>query len=58
MAKALLLSVLVALVVIPVLASRDRLPARALKRTILMVLAFNVLYAVGALVIYPRLGFP
>ena len=56
MGKLVLLSVLGALVVIPVLASRDQVPARALKRTVFFTLLFNVFYAFAALFVYPRLG--
>jgi hypothetical protein len=57
MAKLLLLSVLAATVIIPLWASRAQHPGRALKRTVFFTLLFNVLYAAGALLLYPRLAF-
>ncbi len=56
MANLLLLSGLVAPVVIPAFLSRGRSPAVALKRTIVLMLAFNLFY-VGVLMLYPRLVF-
>jgi hypothetical protein len=58
MAKQLLLSVLIALVVIPLVVSRERAGARALRRTLFFALVFNMVYAFCALVVYPRLGVP
>ena len=58
MMKALLLSVLVAVVVIPIWAARDPIPMRALKRTLFLTLGFNLLYAFLTLVVYPSRAFP
>jgi hypothetical protein len=57
MAKMLLLSTLVAPVLIAVFAAGERHPARALKRAVYFTLAFNLLYAVGALILYPPIAF-
>ena len=46
-----------ALVLIPVLAARTRSPRLGLQRAVLLTLAFNVLYMLAVLVIYPRLAF-
>jgi hypothetical protein len=56
MSKLILLSVLVAFVALPSLAARDPHPRRGLKRTLLWMVAFNLAYAVGVLVLVPRLG--
>jgi hypothetical protein len=58
MARQLLLSVLVAWVVIPVVLSRGHAGPRALRKTLLFTVAFNLLYAFGALVVYPQLNVP
>jgi len=57
MAKMLLLSVLLATVMIPLLAAKTRHPGRALKRAVFFTLAFNVMYVVGSLLLYPPLAF-
>jgi hypothetical protein len=56
MSKLILLSVLVALIALPSLASRDRHPTRGLKRAVLLMVAFNLAYAFAVLVLVPRLG--
>lgn len=57
MAKMILLSVLVMLMVIPIRAASIRDPKKALKQAIFFTLAFNVLYVIGVLVVYPNLAF-
>lgn len=57
MSKLILLSVLVALIALPSLASRDSHPTRGLKRAVLLMVAFNLAYAFAVLVLVPRLGF-
>lgn len=57
MGKVVLLSVLVAMMVIPIRAAREPRPGRALKQAVLFTLAFNVLYLIGVLVVYPRFAF-
>jgi len=54
-AKLLLLSVVIALIVVPLLAGRDRNPRRGLHKTLLFMLVFNVLYLLAVRFIYPRL---
>jgi len=52
MGKAFLMSILVAGVAIPVLAARDRHAARGLKRALLCLLLFDVLYVFLLLFVY------
>lgn len=56
MAKLLLLSVCLALVAIPLWASRDPLPGRGLKRALLGVMLFNLFYVVLVRVVIPRVA--
>ncbi len=56
MGKALLISVVVATVVIPLLAASQRDPRRGLQRTVLGLAAFNVCYALLLRFVLPRLG--
>jgi formate-dependent nitrite reductase membrane component NrfD len=56
MEKALLISVVIATVVIPLLAAAERDPRRGLKRTLVGLAAFNVFYAFLLRVVLPRLG--
>jgi hypothetical protein len=54
MDKLVLLSVLIALVTIPVLSARDRNQRRGLKRALFLVVAFNLFYMFALRFIYPR----
>lgn len=56
MQKLLVLSVCIALLVIPLVAGRDPHPARGLKRALFGVVVFNLIYVVLLRVVYPRLG--
>jgi hypothetical protein len=56
MQKLLLLSTIISLVALPILASRDPHPKRALKKAILWIVAYNFFYLFAVRVIYPRLG--
>ena len=56
MTRLLLLSVVVATVALPVLAARDRRPGRGVRRAALLVLAFNVAWALALAFLYPRLS--
>ncbi len=56
MAKALLLSICIAMVALPLVATRDRHVGRGLKRAVLGVVLFNFLYIVVLRVIVPRFG--
>jgi hypothetical protein len=56
MQKLLLLSTVIALIALPVIASREPNPKKALKKTILWLIAFNFFYLFAVRVIYPRLG--
>jgi hypothetical protein len=53
--KALLISILAASAVIPLWAARSRDPVRALRRAILGVFGFEILYMFAILYLYPRL---
>jgi hypothetical protein len=55
MSKLLLMSVVLATVVIPAVAARDTLPRRGLRRTVLAMLAFNIIYAFLVIVVYPKI---
>jgi hypothetical protein len=54
LAKLILLSVVIAMVVIPVLAARDRNPRRAFRRTVIIIFVFNACYWLAVRFIYPR----
>ena len=41
--------------IVPIIAARDRHPMRGLRRSILIILAFNVFYWFAIRYIYPRL---
>ena len=53
MKSALLLSVLVATVAIPVMVARDANPMRGLRRMLLLLLAFNALYVAYLTLVHP-----
>ncbi len=55
MKKFLLLSVLYAMILLPSLAARERHPARGVKKTILMMVIFNLCYAFMVLVVWTRM---
>lgn len=55
MKKLLLLQVLYALLIIPSLAARNPHPVRGLKWALLLMVLFNLWYAVAVLVIWPQL---
>jgi hypothetical protein len=55
MQKLLLLSVVIFLICLPILAARDRSATRSLKKTLAIVLAFNVLYWLALRFVYGRL---
>ena len=55
MAKLLLLSVIIAMIAIPVLTARDRNPSRGFKKTMYLVLIFNLFYWLAVRFVYPRL---
>jgi hypothetical protein len=56
MDKALLMSILIATVALPVRAARDPVPLRAIRRVLLWLVGFNVFYLVGILYVLPRLS--
>lgn len=56
MQKLLILSVCLALLIIPLVTARDPHPGRGLKRALLGVVAFNLIYVVLLRVVYPRIG--
>jgi hypothetical protein len=52
----LLVTVLLAVLMIPIGAARDPNPVRGLKRAVLLFLAFNVLYMLALRFLYSRLS--
>jgi hypothetical protein len=52
MVKVVLMSVLFATVAIPALAARDPVPRRGLKRAVVLLVAFDVLYVAVLLLVY------
>jgi hypothetical protein len=54
-AKLVLLSVIIASIAIPVFAARDANAMRSFKKTVALILAFNMLYVFLVRFIYPRL---
>jgi hypothetical protein len=55
MRKLILVSILFAMVVVPMRAATDPSPKRGLRRTLVGLAAFNVLYLLAVLYILPRL---
>jgi formate-dependent nitrite reductase membrane component NrfD len=55
MKKLLLLSVVIAMMCVPILAARDRSPGRALKKTLLIIVIFNLVYLLLLRFVYPYL---
>lgn len=56
MQKLLLLSTVISLVALPVIASREPHPRRALKKAVVWLVLFNFFYLFAVRVIYPRLS--
>lgn len=52
MGKAILMSVIVATIVVPTLAARDRNGRRGLKRMLVFLIAFNLLYVLLVALVY------
>ena len=55
MAKAVLLSIVVIMIAVPVFTARDPSPRQALRNTILLTVVLNVLYLLAVRYLYPRL---
>jgi hypothetical protein len=55
MRKLILVSILFAMVVLPIRAATDPSPRRGLRRALVGVAAFNVLYLLAVLYVLPRL---
>ena len=55
MAKALLLSVVIMMIAIPVWTARDPNPRRGLKRAVVLTFVFNLFYLFAVRFIYPHL---
>lgn len=51
------MSVVIASALIPAITAKDRNARRGLRRTIVALLAFNVLYVVLVIWVYPRIAF-
>lgn len=58
MDKIILISIIVATVVVPTLGARDVNPRRGLKRTLVFLFAFNVLYLALVVLVYTRFYVP
>ena len=58
MDKVILVSIIVATVVVPALGARDANPRRGLKRTLVFLFAFNVVYLALVVLVYTRLYVP
>lgn len=58
MKSLLLISVLLASLGIPLLAARDRNPRRGVKRMVLLLLAFNLLYVAYLTLVHPFVFVP
>jgi hypothetical protein len=56
MGKVILLSVVIATVVLPMRAARDPQPVRGLRRMVLWLVLFNVLYMLALIHVMPRVG--
>jgi hypothetical protein len=54
-AKLLLVSVVIAIIALPILAARDASPVRALRKTLLLIVVFNTLYLIAVRFLYPYL---
>jgi hypothetical protein len=54
MSKLILMSILIAIMAIPTIASRDPDPRRGLKRTITRILVFEVFYALALIFLWGR----
>lgn len=55
-AKLLLVSVIIAMIAVPILAARDESPMRGLRKTLLLIFVFNILYLLAVRFIYPYLA--
>jgi hypothetical protein len=53
--KFILISILLATIILPMRAARDASPARGLRRTVMWVMTFNLMYLIALLYILPRL---
>jgi hypothetical protein len=56
MERLILISIVLALIAIPVLAARDENPRRGLKRALAGIMGFTFVYAFLLRVVLPRLG--
>lgn len=56
MQSLLLTSILVMSIVIPIVAARDALPRRGLRRAVVAMLVFEALYLAACMYVYPRLA--
>ena len=55
MAKLLLMSVVLATAAIPAIAAKDALPRRGLRRAVIGLVLFNLVYAVLVMFVYPQI---
>jgi hypothetical protein len=56
MQKIILLSVMIAMISVPILAARDRSPVRSLRKTLLVIVLFNLAYLFALRFLYPHFG--
>jgi len=55
-AKLLLVSVIIAMIVVPILAARDESPKRGLQKTLFLIFLFNLFYLLAVRFLYPYLA--
>jgi hypothetical protein len=55
MGKLLLISIVIATVVFPVRAASEPIPGRALRKVVVSMVTFNLIYFFAILYVYPRL---
>jgi hypothetical protein len=55
-AKLLLVSVIIAMIAVPILAARDESAVRGLRKTLLLIFVFNILYLLAVRFLYPYLA--
>jgi hypothetical protein len=54
MQKIILMSVVIAMICVPIVAARDRNPVRSLKKTFLVLVLFNLAYLLVLKFVYPH----
>jgi hypothetical protein len=54
MQKLILMSVIYATAILPLIAARNPSPRRGLRKAVVWLLAFNVIYVLAVMFVYPR----